>query len=265
MNHLMFDIVDTHCHLDMLMQYFDLASVIERAECAGVKYIHTIATKLDNIQDIIKISRDYNNVYASVGVHPNELGIEAVLTDELLKIANGESKIISIGETGLDYCSVNANKKLQYDSFVQHIIASQSSALPLVIHTRSADKDTVEILTEHMKKKVFSGVVHCFTGSKNFAKSILDLGLYISISGIITFKNATDLREILQYIPTSRLFCETDAPYLSPEPMRDKINEPAHCRYVLECISQILDISLHDLAEQTTENFFHLFTRAKKI
>lgn len=257
-------LVDSHCHLDMLKDYDSNENIINRSRDAGVKYLQTICTRLDNLENILAIANQFNNVYASVGVHPSEIDKDIASVDKLLELSKN-SKIIGLGETGLDYYynKEEEHHLLQKQSFANHIICAQSNKLPVIIHTRDAEQDTYEILMHHKKQQDFPGLIHCFTASKEFAKKMLDLGLYISVSGIITFKNAEELREIVKnVIPSDRLLIETDSPYLAPVPKRGKTNEPSYTRYVAEFIADLKSVSLERFAEQTTDNFFRLFNKA---
>lgn len=254
-------IVDSHCHLDMLEQHHSLDEVIERARKNNVKYLQTISVKLEDFSKIIAIAEKYDNVYASVGVHPNEVKEPITSSQELLKLAE-HPKVIGIGETGLDYYRTTdtKQKQLQQDSFAEHIRASQENQLPVIIHTRDAEQDSASIIKEHMLASPFPALIHCFTASKEFARQMLDLGLYISISGIVTFKNATELQEIVKYIPSERLLVETDSPYLAPTPHRGKVNEPAYTLHVLEYIAKLKNISPEELAAIILKNFNRLFS-----
>jgi TatD DNase family protein len=255
-------IVDSHCHLDMLQEHDTLDSYIKRALESDVKYLQTICTRIDNFDNILKIAKQYDNVFASVGVHPNEVE-NVIQAKELIELAK-DNKVIGLGETGLDYFynKEPAHHKMQQDSFEQHIIASQENGLPIIVHTRDAESDTASIIARNKKAKNFKGLIHCFTASKEFAAKILDLDMFISIAGIITFKNAEDLREVVRFIPLERILVETDSPYLAPVPKRGKTNEPAYTRFVAECIAELKGVPLQKVAEQTTENFFSLFDKA---
>lgn len=257
-------IVDSHCHLDMLSEHDLLDNIIERAKNNGVKYMQTICVRLEDFDNILSIANNYPNVYASLGVHPNEVQKEQIVTSEYLINHSKHQKVIGLGETGLDYyrCETAQQRLAQAESFVSHIRTSQANNLPVIIHTREAESDTIHILKEHMKIKPFPALIHCFTASKDFAREVLDLGLYISISGIVTFKNATDLQDIVKYIPANRLLVETDAPYLAPVPYRGKTNEPSFTKHVLDYIAELQNISSEQMAEITTRNFFELFTKA---
>jgi len=256
-------IVDSHCHLDMLTEYDDIDKIVQRAIDADVKYLQTICTRLDNFENILNIAKKYDNVFASVGVHPSEVE-QVTAASELVKLAS-DAKVIGLGETGLDYFynKEPAHHQLQRESFEQHIIAAQENQLPIIVHTRDAEEDTQNIISSGKKSKDFPGLIHCFTASKEFANNMLDLGMYISISGIVTFKNAKDLQEAVKHIPLNRLLVETDSPYLAPVPKRGKTNEPSYTRYVTEFIAQLKGVSMEEVAEQTTDNFFRLFSKAK--
>ncbi len=263
-------IVDSHCHLDMLMKHYSLEQILSKATNAGVKYLQTISINLNNMEQILSIAKKSDKIFASIGIHPNEVSKSYISDDitlnTILKFASN-SKITSIGETGLDYYNISIVpkiKNIQQQSLITHIRAAQKTSLPVIIHTRNAEPDTKKILLNLEREQHFSGVLHCFTGSKEFAKSMLDIGMYISMSGIITFKNAQNLNELLNYIPLDRLLCETDSPYLSPEPKRGKINDPSNCRHILTHISKTLKIEFEKLCELTTRNFFNLFKRAKR-
>lgn len=254
-------IVDSHCHLDMLSDY---DNIVKRAGENNVKYMQTICTRLDNFENILKIAKQYKNIFASVGVHPSE--VVEVTDSKLLLELSVDEKVIGLGETGLDYFYNKEDKhhKLQIESFEQHIYASQNNNLPVIIHMRDAEKDAVDILTRNIKVKEFPALIHCFTASREFATKVLDLGLYISISGIITFKNAENLRDIVLHVPAERLLVETDSPYLAPVPMRGKTNEPSYAKHVLDCLSELKNIHSEELAAITTNNFFNLFSKAKR-
>ncbi|MDC0864753.1 TatD family hydrolase [Rickettsiaceae bacterium] len=258
-------IVDSHCHLDMLTDYDDIDNIVRRANENGVKYLQTICTKLDNFEYILGIAKRYDNVFTSVGVHPSEVK-EVTSSDRLIKLSD-DKKVIGLGETGLDYFynKEKSHHKIQQESFRQHIIASQENKLPLIIHTRDAEDDTTNIIAEHKKHKEFPGLIHCFTASKDFALKMLDLGMYISISGIVTFKNADSIRDAIKHVPLDRLLVETDSPYLAPVPKRGKTNEPSYTRYVLEFLAELKGMSAEKLASQTTDNFFKLFSKAQKL
>lgn len=258
-------LIDSHCHLDMLDSYDSLDAIVQRASEAGVSYMQTICTKLENLPAILAISEKYDNIFASVGVHPSEV---TKVTDakELIRLAK-HPKIIGLGETGLDYYYNKdlSQNSLQRVAFAEHIKASCENKLPVIVHTRDAEDDTYNIITEYKRQHDFPGLIHCFTASREFARKILDLGFYISISGIVTFKNATDLQEIVKLIPLNRMLIETDSPYLAPVPRRGKTNEPSYVKYVAEFIAHLKAISFEECATQTTDNFFNLFNRVRNL
>ncbi|MCP5369633.1 MAG: TatD family hydrolase [Rickettsiaceae bacterium] len=257
-------IVDSHCHLDMLSEYDSLDNIISRAANNGIKYIQTICVRLEEFDRILSIATHYPNVYASIGVHPNEVKQNQIVTVEYLLNYSKHEKVIGLGETGLDYyrCKDQGQQLAQIESFINHIQVSQQNHLPVIIHSREAEQDTISILKEYMKISYFPALIHCFTASKDFAREVLDLGLYISISGIVTFKSATDLQEIVKYIPADRLLVETDSPYLAPIPYRGKTNEPSFTKYVVDCLAQLKNIPNDQMADITTSNFFNLFNKA---
>jgi TatD DNase family protein len=252
-------IIDSHCHL-IYFSDDEIPKVILRAEQSGVKILHNICISINDIPKLLKISASHGQVYSSVGVHPLDATIEngeCINVDELVEFTKNQ-KVISIGETGLDFFK-SGNKVNQKKSFASHIESSRITELPLVIHTRSADNEMIDMLKSEMKINAFSGVMHCFTSSQELAYQAIDLGLYISFSGIITFKNANLLREIAQNVPRTRVLVETDAPYLSPEPYRGKKNEPAMVKYVVDCLAELWNEPPEQVAEITTNNFFRLF------
>lgn len=256
-------IVDSHCHLDLLeKQAIKAEDAVASAKEAGVEYIQTICTSLDNFPTITRLTERFNNVYGSIGVHPSEVK-DIVKAEKIIELSQTD-KIIGIGETGLDYYYNKEPDQLsmQRESFKQHIIASQQTKLPLIIHTRDAEDDTRDIIKQMKKQQDFPALIHCFTASKQFAEDMLDIGLFISISGIVTFKNAKDLQEVAKMLPLNRLLIETDAPYLAPVPHRGKTNMPAYTRNVAEFIAEIKGISTEEVAKQTTSNFFKLFGKA---
>ena len=256
--------VDSHCHLDLLSKEKNLDIIVGRAEKAEVKYLQTICTKLENFPEIISIAERFDNIYASVGLHPDEANkAESISSEQLIKLS-AHPKVIGLGETGLDYYHQGYDKNKQKAAFLQHIIASQNTDLPVIVHTREAEADTAEIISTEMHNQNFRGLIHCFTSSKDFAEKMLDQGFYISISGIVTFKNAIDLQQIVAYLPLDKILIETDSPYLAPVPMRGLKNEPAFVPYVAEHIAKIKNITKEKVANQTTENFFKLFSKCKK-
>jgi len=257
-------IVDSHCHLDFPELHLELKEKIQNANDAGVKYLQTICTKISEFEKVYKIANDHKNIFCSVGIHPNNVSSEKLYkAEEIIELAKRD-KVIGIGETGLDYYYEDSPKDLQQESFLEHIKASQETGLPIIIHTRDADDDTLEILQRTQAEKSYPALIHCFTASKKFAEEVLKLGLYISVSGIVTFKNAESLRDALKVVPLERILVETDSPYLAPIPKRGKPNEPAYTKYTAEYLAEFLKIPYNELAEATTDNFFKLFSKAVK-
>ncbi len=254
-------IVDSHCHLDLLeKQGHNIDEIIQNADGAQVKILQTICTRVSEINKILNYTKRYKNVYASLGVHPNNVDEEPKISaSQLLEICARENKIIGIGETGLDYYYKDVSPQNQKQSFIEHIKTSQQSGLPLIIHSRDADSDMMEILESEQKNKKFPALLHCFSSSESLARKALDLGVYISISGIVTFKNATDLQQIVKFLPLESLLTETDAPYLAPVPYRGKTNQPAYTRNVVEFVAQLKGLEWQQVAAQTTQNFMQLF------
>jgi len=257
-------LVDSHCHLDFPDFAPDLDSVMARARNAGVGAMVTICTRLSRFDEIRAIAEARDNVWCSVGVHPHEAAEEGVdVPSRLLELARHD-KVIGFGETGLDYYYEHSPRQAQQTSFRAHIAAAREAGLPLIVHTRDADADTAAILTEEHARGQFSGLIHCFSSSREFAEKMLEIGFLISISGIVTFKKAEALRETVRALPLERLLVETDAPYLAPAPHRGKRNEPAYVAKTAACVAEIKGLTPEDLARCTTENFFRLFAKAKR-
>ena len=254
-------IVDSHCHLDLLeAQGFNIDEVVQNAKENNVEILQTICTRISKINDILKYSKKYKNVFASVGNHPCNVDEECqIKAEDIVAICNGDKKIIGIGETGLDYFHKNSSLKNQKESFLEHIKASQMLQKPLIIHSRDCDKDMMEILESEQKNKKFPALLHCFSSSQALAHKALDLGIYISVSGIVTFKNAQDLQRIVKGLPLNMMLVETDSPYLAPVPHRGKSNQPAFTRYVVEFVAHLKGLERQEVAAQTTQNFVSLF------
>ena len=255
-------LVDSHCHLNFPDYKTDLAEVIKRAREAGVGVMQTICTEVAEFEEVYGIAAANEGVFCSVGVHPNDSGKEEIVDAQWLIEQCSRKKVIGIGETGLDYHYDTTDREHQKKSLNQHIIAARETGVPLIIHTRDADADTAEILSGEVPKGNLRGVLHCFTSSKELAEKAIELGFYISFSGIITFKNAAPLHEVIRHIPLDRILVETDAPYLAPIPFRGKRNEPAHVLHTNRILAGIKGISEEESARITTENFFRLFDRA---
>ena len=253
-------IIDSHCHLEYEPLSENLDGVVDRALKSGVKYFLTISTTDKSFDKIIKIINKYPSIYGSYGIHPHESEFNSNINcSEILKRINLSKKIIGIGETGLDFYYNHSKKDKQESLFIEHIHASQESGLPIIVHTRSAESKTYEILESEYKNKKFKILIHCFTGSKDFAYKLLNLGCYISASGIVTFKNSSELANTFKVIPNDRILVETDSPYLSPDPLRGKSNEPSHIVHTVKFLSKLKNLSENELSEITSKNFFNLF------
>ena len=253
--------VDSHCHLDKL-DYQDLhtnvADVIKKAEAANVKQLLSVGVTLDSFPNMLEMISPFDNVHASCGVHPLDVESDFAL-DELHQFARHD-KVVAIGETGLDYHYQPETAELQKLRFEQQVELAVEVNKPLIIHTRNAREDTLSILRNGGAEKC-GGVIHCFTENQEFAEAALDLGFYISISGIVTFRQATELKEVVKQLPLERLLIETDSPYLAPVPYRGKQNQPAYVVEVAAYIAQLKGLSLKEVGEKTTENFEKLFLR----
>lgn len=255
-------LIDSHCHLDYLARDGDLDAVVERARRAGVGRMVTICTKLSEFEAVHGIALRYPEVVCSVGVHPHEAGEEGQETpDRLLELAE-LPEVVGIGESGLDYYYEHSPRAAQQQSFRAHIAASRQSRLPLIVHARDADEDTVAILKEEYAQGGFPGVIHCFTAGPELAEAALEIGFYISLAGIVTFKNAEALRDTARRVPLERLLVETDSPYLAPVPKRGKPNEPAYVVHTAAYLAELFGVSEGELAEATTANFNRLFWKA---
>ena len=257
-------LVDSHCHLDYLAREGVLDEALDRARRAGVGRMVTICTKVSEFDEVRAIAEAHEDIWCTIGIHPHSAAEEAPVTAAELADLAQHPKVIGIGESGLDYHYMNSPMEDQIRSFREHIKASRETKLPLVVHTREADDHTIEILREEYATGAFPGLLHCFSTARPVAEAALELGLYISISGIVTFKAADELRAIVADIPLDRLLVETDAPYLAPEPHRGRNNEPAHMVHTANKVAEIKGISPDELARATTENFFRLFTRAER-
>lgn len=254
-------IVDSHCHLNFPQFKDKLDEIVNRALDKGVSKMLTISTKLNEINNLEDISKAYSEVYNSVGVHPHECkNYKDLCLEDLLKYTKNP-KCIGIGESGLDFYYENSPKELQIELFKIHIEAARKSFLPLIVHTRAADSETIEILQNEMKRGKFTGLIHCFSTSRELAEKAIDLGFYISLSGIITFNKSNELRNIVKELPLNRLLLETDAPYLAPEPYRGKCNEPSYVVHTAERLANIMNVNIDTVAKKTTENFNKLFNK----
>ena len=251
-------LVDSHCHLDFPQLQADLPGVLERMRDHGVTHALTISTTLGTFPAVLAVAKGHAHVWCSAGVHPDEQADGREVTfEELVRMAQ-DDRVVAIGETGLDYFRVEGDTEWQRNRFRIHIRAARELGKPLVIHTREAAADTLRILEEEGAREV-GGVMHCFTESWDVAQAAMDLGFYISFSGIVTFKNAKDLKEVAKRVPLERMLVETDSPYLAPVPHRGESNQPAYVRHVAEEIARLRGVALEDVARATTANFFGLF------
>jgi TatD DNase family protein len=254
--------VDSHCHLNYKGLIEDQVAVLERARGAGVDTMLNISTREREWDEIVATAERNVDVWASIGIHPHEADAHPDVDTAKLVARAAHPRVVGIGETGLDYYYDHSDRERQRASFRSHIAAARDTGLPLIVHTRDAEDDTAAILTEEMGKGAFPGVIHCFTASDAFAKIALDLGLYISISGIVTFKNAKDLQATAAAIPEDRMLIETDAPFLSPVPHRGKTGEPAFVADTARFLSALRGVHVELLGMQTSANFHRLFTKA---
>ena len=253
-------IIDSHCHLTYEPMSNALNDTIDRANKDGIKYMLTISTEDKSFEQILKIVNNYEGVYGTYGIHPHEaMTHQHIKSYDIINKVNQNKKIIGIGETGLDFYYNHSEKKDQIYSFEEHISAAQEKNLPLIVHTRSAEKETLQILEKHSKKKETKILIHCFTGSREFAFKLLDLGAYISASGVVTFKKSQDLANTFRDIPNEKILVETDAPYLAPVPLRGKPNEPSYIIHTVKFLSKIKNLSFDEFSKITTNNFFNLF------
>lgn len=257
-------LVDSHCHLDFPEYAGQLDQVVARAEAAGVKVCVSIGTELKRFAGVRKVAESFPDIWCSVGVHPHEAGQELLADPGPLLKETAHPKVVGIGETGLDYFYEHSPRAQQIANFRAHIAAGRESGLPVIVHTRDADRDTIEVLEDEMGKGAFTGLIHCFTGTQRLADAALKLGLYISVSGIATFKKSDALRDVIRSVPLDRLLVETDAPFLAPVPHRGKTNEPAFVVHTARLLAELKGVREDELAEATTENFFRLFSKVKR-
>lgn len=255
-------LVDSHCHLDYLEKDGDLDAVLERARAAGVERLVTIGTKLSSFDEVLAIAERFDDVCCSVGVHPHEAAEEGQKDPDRLIALAAHPKVVGIGETGLDYYYEHSPRGAQQQSFRSHIAAARETDLPLIVHARDADDDTVKILQDEYAQAPFRGVIHCFTAGPALAQAALEIGFYISLAGVVTFKKAEALRDTVRQVPLDRLLVETDSPYLAPVPMRGKRNEPAFVAHTAAALADLLEVSPEALTKTTGENFRRLFSKA---
>jgi TatD DNase family protein len=258
-------LVDSHCHLDFPDFSAELDAIIARARAAGVGRIVTISTRVKKHAQVLAIAETFPEVFCSVGTHPHNAREEPDIDAAALVALTKHPKIVAIGEAGLDYHYDNSPRAAQAASFRQHIAAARETCLPLVIHSRDCDTDMAQILREESGKGAFPAVLHCFTGGRDLAFSAIELGHYVSFTGILTFKRSDDLRSIAAALPTDRILVETDAPYLAPGPHRGKRNEPAYVVETAKVLADARGVPVDEIARQTTENFFRLFSKVPRV
>ena len=250
--------IDSHCHLDHEPLFSDLKNVIQRSKDVGIEKLLTISTSLESFSRIKKLIKIDEMIYGTIGIHPHESSKDIITSKEIIKDLRENSKIIGIGETGLDFYYNNSEKEKQISSFKQHIEASIETNKPLIVHSRDAEKETFEILNQYKNQNI-KILMHCFTGSKQFSEKLLTLNSYFSASGIITFKNSTDLQETFKSLPLDNVLIETDSPFLAPVPNRGKKNEPSYIDFTAAKLAEIKNISKSELIKITTNNFNRLF------
>ena len=253
---------DSHCHLNYKGLVEEQQAVLERARGAGVEAMLNISTRQSEWDEVIGLAEREPDVWASVGIHPHEADIHPDIETETLVERARHPRVIGIGETGLDYYYDRSDRERQRHSFRSHIAAARETQLPLIVHTRDAEEDTYEILANEMGKGAYPALIHCFTASQDFADKVLELGLHISISGIVTFKNARELQDVARTIPADRLLIETDSPFLAPVPHRGKPCEPAFVADTARFLAELRGETVEQLAANTTANFRTLFTKA---
>ena len=258
----MINIVDSHCHLDFKDFHDDLDLVIKNAYDANVKHMLSISVNLEDFNNVYKVANSYDNIYCTTGIHPNNVpeNKNNELLFEKLSLNLNKKKVIGVGETGLDFYRNEENRINQIEYFNTHLEVSGLFNYPTIVHTRNAEKDTINCIEKAVKKHSTKGLIHCFTSTMKLAKKVLDEGFYISFSGIITFKKVDDLIDVVKYVPLDRILVETDAPFLAPMPFRGKRNEPSFVTHTLKKIAEIKRKNVKDMAQITTDNFFNLFS-----
>ena len=254
-------LIDSHCHLDFPDFAEELDEVVARAEDAGLGRMVTICTRVRKFKDILAVSERFENVFCSVGTHPHNAHEELDVTvDEIIQLSN-HKKVVAIGEAGLDYYYQKDHAAAQAQGLRNHIAAARATGLPLVIHSRDADEDMISILKEETEQGAFPFVLHCFSSGRSLAEIGVQLGGYVSLSGILTFKNSQEIRDIAKDVPMDRLLVETDAPYLAPTPYRGKRNEPAYVVETASVLAEIKGVDIDEIWATTTDNFFRLFNK----
>lgn len=254
-------LVDSHCHLNFPELVENMDQVLDTMRSHDVGHALCVSVTLDKFPEVLAIAEQYPNIYASVGVHPDYEDIQEPTVEELVQLAD-HPRVVAIGETGLDYFRLTGDLEWQRNRFRTHIRAAKATGKPLIIHTRNAPEDTLRLMREEGANEV-GGVMHCFTESWEVAQAAIEMGFYISFSGIVTFKNAQALKEVAQRVPLNRMLVETDSPYLAPIPFRGKTNQPAYVRHVAEEIARLREIPLQQVVDATTANFFQLFKHAQ--
>ena len=255
-------VIDSHCHLDFKALTDDLSGVLSRAKSEGVEKMLTIVTNYRDISETISLSERFDEIFFAAGVHPNQPSKELKFKSEDLLSICEHKKMIGVGETGLDFHYSRESKKEQTKSLIQHIEVAKEADLPVIIHARNADEEIGKLLSEQYHKSPFKCVLHCFSSGSYLAEEVIDLGFYLSMSGIITFKNSQNLREIFAKVPIDKVLVETDSPYLAPVPHRGKSNEPAFVSLIAKKGAEVLDVDEDFFRTQTTKNFFTLFKKA---
>ena len=258
-------LIDSHCHLDFPDFASELDAIVARARTAGIGRIVTISTRVEKHAQVLAISERFPDVFCSVGTHPHYSHEEADIDPARLIAIAKHPKVVAIGEAGLDYFRNNSPRDAQMQSFRQHIAAARETGLPLVIHSRDCDADMAQILSEESGKGAFPAVLHCFTGGRELAFTAVDLGHYVSFTGILTFKNSNALRDIAAELPADRVLVETDAPYLAPLPYRGKRNEPAYVVETAKVLAETRGVTVEEINRLTTENFFSLFSKVPRV
>lgn len=257
-------LVDHHCHLDFPQLAADRDGLLQRAREAGVGVMVTISTRVRQLPTLLDICAAHDNIYCSIGTHPHNADEErGIPADELVRLS-GHEKVVAIGEAGLDYYYKKSSPEAQEEGFRAHIEAARRTGLPLEIHTRDADEDTIRILDDEHRKGAFPAILHCYTGGPELARRAVELGLYVSFTGVVTFKKNDALRDIARAVPLDRILVETDAPYLAPEPYRGKTNEPSYVTHTAATLAQVKGVTPQELAAATTDNFFRLFRKVKR-
>ena len=255
-------LIDSHCHLNFPELITRIPEVLQNASDNDIQRMLCIATSWENRSEVLGLAEQYSQILAAIGIHPTTEGGHEATTEELVKAAD-HPRVIALGETGLDYFRSDGDLTWQHDRFHRHIDAGRQTGLPIIIHTRAAAEDTMNTLREH-KAEECGGVMHCFAEDWEIAEQALDIGFYISFSGIVTFKSAKNVQEVAKKVPLDRILVETDAPYLAPTPHRGKTNEPAYTKHTAEFVAELRDMPYEDLRDATTDNFYRLFSKATR-